>query len=285
MTLAQAISAAGMTPPRAFPPGKWVRFPGIGKGRSNRAGWCRVITPTLAIYGDWSTGLSKVWRDDTHRDDAHSKRLLAEARERERRFAAEQRAKQASVAREAEELVRRAVPMTHPYLARKGFPTEVGLVRDGKLLVPVRDAADYGRILSVQMIAEDGQKRFLPGGRTRGGVYRLGVPPKRARRIVLCEGYATGLSIMAALERLPGPHAVVVCFSARNLEIVAESAPAAVVAADHDESRTGEESARRTGLPWVMPPEIGDFNDLHCARGLHAVTQALREVIQKKEAA
>lgn len=279
MTLEEAIAAAGMRPPRNIVPGRWVRFPGVGKGRSNRAGWCRLITPTLAVYGDWSTGLSAVWRDDAHREDAHSERMLAEARRRAKAFAAEQVRKQAQAAAEADRLIHQAVMDRHPYLARKGFPDRLGLVLEDRLLVPMRDVSDYRRVISVQKIAANGAKRFLSASRTRGTVFRIGVDPDRARRVVLCEGYATGLSIEAALQRLPGPHAVIVCFSAMNLEVVAPSYPRAVVCADHDESKTGEEAAKRTGLPWVMPPEIGDFNDMHLRHGLHAVTQMLREVI------
>jgi putative DNA primase/helicase len=266
-----------MTPPQHIAPGRWVRFPGCGKGRGNRAGWCRVITPTLALYGDWSTGLSEIWRDESHRDDAESRRLLRQARERERRFALEQRQRQERAAELAQQLIQAATFATHPYLERKGFPTLKGLVSGGTLLVPMRDAVDYSQITSVQEISQTGEKRFLLGGRTRGCIYRIGVPPQKAKRIALCEGYATGLSIDAALSRLTGPHTVIVCFSAGNLEAVAERVRSGVVCADNDASKTGELAAQRTGLPWIMPPDIGtDFNDLHQQAGLAAVVNALR---------
>lgn len=264
-----------MTPPHQIIPGRWMRFPGIGKGKTNRSGWCRLITPTLAVFGDWSSGISETWCDKDHRDDANTAELLRDAKARERRFAAEQRQRQAMAAAEAQELVRRAMIAGHPYLVRKGFPQRTALVRDGKLVIPVRDVDRYGQVISAQLIDENGEKRFLPGGRARGGIHRIG--PERARRVVLCEGYATGLSLDAALQRLPGPHSVVVCFSARNLELVAQSFPGATVAADNDASRTGEEAAKRTGLPWVMPTEVStDFNDLHLKAGLHAVVEVLR---------
>lgn len=277
MTLYEAIAAVGMTPPSNITEGRWVRFPGIGKSRGNRAGWCKLITPTLGIFGDWSSGLSETWRDDLHRDDEFSAKLLKEARDRERRFAAQERARQAAVAQEAQKIVRDAILSGHPYLARKGFASRVALVREGKLVIPVRDAVNYSNIISAQLVNEAGEKRFLPGGRTRGGVHRLGVEPCRAGRVALCEGYATGLSIDAALQRLLPAHAVIVCFSARNLELVAPKFPRAVVCADNDTSRTGEESAKRTGLKWLMPPDVGsDFNDMHLKYGLHAVIEVLR---------
>jgi putative DNA primase/helicase len=69
---------------------------------------------------------------------------------------------------------------------------------------------------------------------------------------------------------------VIVCFSAGNLELVAEYFPMALVCADNDQSRTGEKVARATGLEWRMPPEFGDFNDMHQKHGVHAVTELLR---------
>lgn len=278
MTLLEAISAAGMTPPHTIVEGRWVRFPGIGKGKSNRAGWCRMITPTLAIFGDWSSGVTATWRDDQHRDDAESQRLLREARAREKVFAAQQRKRQEKAACVAAQMVASATLSAHPYLARKGFADRMGLVSDGKLVVAVRDAHDYSRILSVQLIDDAGEKRFLPGGRTRGGIHRLGASEPRIA--VLCEGYATGITLDAALSRLPGPHAVIVCFSANNLEHVATLFPRGFVCADNDHSATGENAAIRTGLKWTMPYEVGtDFNDLHANMGLHVVVERMRELL------
>jgi putative DNA primase/helicase len=277
MTLYQAIADAGMTPPKSIVEGRWVRFPGMGKSRGNRAGWCKLITPTMGIFGDWSSGLSETWRDDSHRDDERSAKLLKESRERERQFAAQERTRQATVAAEARKIVRDAVMSGHPYLEQKGFKQRAALVREGKLVIAVRDAINYSDIISVQLIDEFGEKRFLTGGRTRGGIHRLGVEPRHARRVALCEGYATGLSVDAALQRLPAAHAVIVCFSARNLELVAQKFPGAFVCADNDKSCTGEESAKRTGLKWLMPTDAGtDFNDMHLTHGLPAVTEALR---------
>lgn len=282
MTLIDAITAAGMTPPPRITEGRWMRFPGVGKGKSNRAGWCRVITPTLAIFGDWSSNFTATWRDEKHRDDATSARLLAQARAREAAFAAEQRARQSAAAVKANDLIRHAITRSHPYLERKGFPDCKGLVHEEQLLIPMRDAADYTRVVSVQMIAPNGEKKFLPGGRAKHAIYRLGAKPADARRPILCEGYVTGLSIEAALKRLPGPHSVIVCFSAGNLERVAENFPRAVVAADNDHSATGEEAAKSTGLPWTTPYEVGtDFNDLHLNMGLHVVVERMRELLAR----
>ncbi len=99
---------------------------------------------------------------------------------------------------------------------------------------------------------------------------------------MLCEGYATGLSLHSALSRLRGLATVVCCLSAYNMERVASRFPGAVVAADNKPSKVGEQAAIRTGLQWTMPPALAegkktDFNDLHAAKGIHAVVTLLRE--------
>lgn len=280
MTLHDAIAAAGMTPPRSLPIGRFVRFPGAGKGRGNQAGWCRLITPTLAVYGDWSTGLTETWRDESHQDTEESRRLYKEAQQRERQFRMQQRARQQRVAAEASDMLRRASVAKHPYLTRKGFPEGMGLVLDDFLIVPMRDAREYGQLLTVQQISPTGEKRFLPGGRAGGACFRIGATPRDAKHIVLCEGYATGLSLHAALSRLPGPSSVIVCFSAGNIETVAQWYPTARIAADHDKSSTGERSAVATGLKWTMPYEVGtDFNDLMVNMGIYTVVGRMRELI------
>lgn len=279
MQLRETLIAAGMSPPAHIAPGRWLRFPGIGKGRANRAGWCRLITPTLAIYGDWSSGLSEIWRDGTHRDDTESRRLLREAREREVEFLKSQRTKQARVAHEAALELERSILGPHPYLERKGFSELLGFVRGERLLIPMRDSVRYRELINLQQIWPDGTKRFLPGGRARGAIHRIGAP--HAWHTVLCEGYATGLSLDAALSLISPSHAVIVCFSATNLVSVAERFPKAFVAADNDQSATGEEAAKRTGLKWAMPYEVGtDFNDLHQKMGLHVVVERMRELLK-----
>jgi putative DNA primase/helicase len=281
MLLHETLAAIGMTPPANLAPGRWLRFPGVGKSRSNRSGWCRIISPTLAIYGDWSSNLSAVWKDETHRDDKESARQLEEARKREREFARAQRVRQEEVAKQAQSLVRKAQLDTHPYLVRKGFPSVKGLIYGAQLAIPMRDASRYLEpVLNVQLISPDGTKRFLTGGRAGGAVYILG--PPHSRYTMLCEGYATGLTLEAAVKMLPGPTRIVVCFSAMNLERVASLYSGAVVAADNDQSGTGEHAAQATGLKWTMPYEVGtDFNDLHQAMGLHAVVERMRELLMR----
>ncbi len=91
----------------------------------------------------------------------------------------------------------------------------------------------------------------------------------------LCEGYATGLSIQAALAELHQQARVWVCFSAANLTYVAQYVPRpAFVFADNDENGVGEKAAQATGLPYCLSV-VGDANDLHQARGVRAVADLM----------
>lgn len=275
MELRDALLGAGLSPPQNLSPGRWIRFPGIGKGRGNTSGWCRILSPGLAVYGDWSQDLRAVWRDESVQDGRSDREALRDALREQKAERTKERVRQREVAKYAQRLVERAVRATHPYLERKGFPSYCGLVDGHELLVPMRDVRSYDDVLNVQRISSDGTKKFLLGGRARGAVYIMG---PHCERTVLVEGFATGLSVELAVQRLGQPARVVVCFSAHNLAQVAKFFPAAVVAADHDESGTGEAVARETALKWVMPDSIGDFNDQHLKSGIWSVTQKLREL-------
>lgn len=183
----------------------------------------------------------------------------------------------------AAEQLRLAKPSEHSYLHRKGFPDAQGLVAaDGALLIPMRDLTT-NNIQGVQVIRwDDGARSFTkkmsPGMKAKGAAFRMG--DKHAPEAILCEGYATGLSIVAALRSVGLRASVLVCFSAHNLEFIAPQIKGrAFVFADNDASGTGERSAKATGLPYCMSPQVGeDANDLHARAGLFAVCQLLMAV-------
>ena len=197
------------------------------------------------------------------------------AKERE---LARRRAEQA--AQLASKMLSEAELLPHQYLARKGFSDVAGLVvaKDNLLLVPMR-SIHTGKVQTLQTITADGRKRFLPGGKAKGAVYNLG----RHWTRWYVEGYATGLSVQAALRRMYRDDQVVVCFSAANLAHVAtptERGPRPrYVITDNDENGTGEKYAKKTGHPYWLPPEPGDANDYHQAHGLETLAEGIREVL------
>lgn len=209
---------------------------------------------------------------------------LQEARHREAtlRAAADARkveARHRRVADEAVAIITRCRPELHRYLAAKGFTEQTGLVwergrDDHVLVVPMRVGS---RIFNLQLIAADGTKRFLPGGRASAAehVFDLHGPFE-----VLCEGYATGLSVRAALLALRVRCRVHVTFSAGNMLKIARGLRPGLVIADRDASGTGERAARAIGWPYWMSPVLGeDANDAHRRMGLFQLSQSIGAVL------
>ena len=186
---------------------------------------------------------------------------------------AERARRQTAAARRARTIISRCRSARHPYLARKGFDVAAPVWRD-RLAVPVCGATG---LQSMQLIAPDGAKRFLSGGRMAGGHAVLGPCDPRGRRWHV-EGLATGLSVRRALEALGVPDCVIICFSAGGL-MIARDCRRALIVADHDASGAGQEWAERAGCPYWMPPEPGDANDYEQAHGTSALAAAIRPLM------
>ena len=164
----------------------------------------------------------------------------------------------------------------HAYLAKKGFPDAIGktIVVDGekKLCIPMMF---NNQVVGLQIINENGEKKFLFGQRTNYTSFNIG----DKGLTVVCEGYATGLSIKTVLNALKIPSQVAVCFSASNLTKIAKKTECIVIA-DNDKSGTGEKAAIESGRKFWLPPVVGeDFNDAWQAEGTFKMSQLLREFI------
>ena len=201
----------------------------------------------------------------------------ADWREQARQREAKAQAKQKAAAEEVNKTLSTCTPQFHPYLASKGFPDLMAPVTPSgqRLVIPVWNA--QGEIRSAQYIRPDGTKRFQPGGQIKGNFHRIG----RHYEVWLCEGYATGLSIHAALRARYIPAEIRVCFSANNLKVVGRALKMArrrvLAVADHDSSGVGLQAAQAvTQACWQPDVEGRDANDVHQARGLSALANALR---------
>lgn len=276
MTFMDHAAAHGLLIRDLAADGRWHRCPTEDKPRKKNGayvlddrGGC-VINFATMVHG-------AVWRPDgrvEQVDRAALRTMMRESAERERN-------RQAAARALAEEMVAKASVQQHPYLAAKGFPEEMGLVLDGELLIPMREFRLYRQVNSVQRIGADGSKLFLTGGKARGSVFFIG--PFMARERWLVEGYATGLSVRAALREMHCDAQVVVCFSAGNLAHVGQMAkglqPKAYAFADNDKSGAGAKAAEETGLPWCMPMFEGmDANDWHMEHGVRSLAGLIRDI-------
>jgi len=310
MTLDEAIARAcaevGIDPPRGqIAMHRWIDTDVIGKGASGRGDGRLICDDRRVTAWNWIEGSkATVWLEGRESISAADRQAYArEQAEVERK--ARERAVQTS--RIAAQIVAAATVGKHAYLAAKGFPDETALLIGRDKLAGILEAnrkkveslvADSGMtgiviparvgsaITSVQIIWEDGAKKFLAGGTMSGASHRIA----KGRDVWLCEGLATGLSLRAALRGLRRADTVLMCFSASNLAKVAGTISGRrYIAADHDKPLaqfdglgTGEHFARKSGLPYIMPPEVGqDINDLHQASGIFAVQRLINELMRR----
>jgi putative DNA primase/helicase len=165
---------------------------------------------------------------------------------------------------------------THPYLEKKGFPDEAGNVwesDDGNILViPMRMD---NRLIGLQLIKENGEKKFLYGQRTKGAAFTIA---DKADNIFFCEGYATALSIRQIMKANSMRYTIHVCFSASNMKEICRSIPNGIVIADNDPNHVGESIAIETGKPYWISETVGyDFNDAHRELGTFKLSQNLKK--------
>lgn len=190
---------------------------------------------------------------------------------------------------EAQRLLQTCTTGPAKYLQYKGLGDTPALVLpDGALFVPMRSLA--GDLHGAQVIrwnpdARKHEKKMLPGMKAKGAVHRLGA--RSAHTTILCEGYATGLSIKAAAQQMRLDATVLVCFSDSNMVFIAPAVTGnRIVFADNDASGAGIRAAQATGLRYCMAPTVGhDANDWHMADGVMALCRTLVRVLREEVAA
>jgi len=257
----------------AHPPlGVWKRFPTEDHPRS-RNGAVKYMGDVGFVQNHATSTVVSIWKPDSPVTAEEKKISVAAIRQ-----ADDQRRKQQQIA------IQRAIGMlngsgfsTHPYLEKKGFADEQGNVLwvEGKpvLLIPMRVA---GSLVGLQQIDADGGKKFLYGQRTSGATFTFDNKGVN----VVCEGYATALSVRAAMKQMKQRYTLHVCFSAGNMIKVASGLESGIVIADNDASGTGQEAAQKIGWPTWMSDRTGeDANDFHMRVGMFAFTQSLTHTI------
>lgn len=269
----------GMQPPEVLKPNTLHRFPGIGKGPKNRAGWCWLAPNEQGgAFGCWASGLSETWREGTRNltrnERAALYRAITEAKHQAELKQAEAWQQAAARARRIWSKAKHA-NSDHPYLKNKLVRPFCARQSGPHLILPI--CGCDGRLSSLQFIGPDGAKLMLKGGRKRGRF--IPVHGQRGTgRIVIAEGFATAATLAEA-----EPYALTVAaLDAGNLKPVAVAArsnwPSAelIIAGDDDRLRPanpGATKAREAAIaadallalpewPADAPEHLTDFNDL-----------------------
>ncbi len=204
-------------------------------------------------------------------------------REARRLWQAEQAAKAEAERKEAIAQARRRWERAHPidgengYLDRKQIAPWGARVEGENLLIPMWDAD--GEIQNVQTIPpqEGGLKLFQKSAPTVGGRFYIGIA--LTGNTIICEGYATGVSIFeATAER------VCVAFSQGQIENIAKEMKGLgvpiIIAADRKGLSAMEAVGAKLGVPVISPPPLvkgDDFNDQMIEQGVEAVAATFRQ--------
>ena len=256
----------------------------------------------LGSFGNWRGG--ERWRVDVDwKGISESERAALEQR-RQQQVEADRAAREAAAARAAmsagELWAAASREGASAYLQRKGVDAEAcRYLPDGSIVVPLLryDEPRETALKALQQIWPDGTKRFTKGFQKPGVCLRLGHVVV-GEPLLLCEGYATGLTLrMAVGRRLP----VFVALDAGNLQPVAELLRGLypqgrlLICAD-DDYRTagnpGRDKAHKAcrvvdDCHYTYPifrqanrgPKDTDFNDLQAREGLNVVRRQLRHVL------
>lgn len=137
------------------------------------------------------------------------------------------------------------------------------------LAIPLAD--EFGEIVNLQLIAPDGTKKYLTGGKKQGCFAIIG---ELTDVILVAEGFATAATLFEQTGKM-----TVIAFDAGNLLVVAtvikRKYPQTdiIIAGDNDASGIGQakanEAAVAVGGKLLIPPNAGqDWNDYTNAHAL-----------------
>jgi len=287
------LSAEGFKLPRTLQIGHLERIDGPEDKPGKKSGWYifQEIEDSqsqghiigVANYGDWKTGVSKDWCSRSQHTMSTQERLHYHASREAMKAAyeADLLQKQTEAAAKAFEIWSAApdAVISHEYLKRKGIKYYKGvkIASDKRLIIPI---AVNNEIVSLQFIDPAGEKRFLTGGRIKGGWF---VIEGNTDIIYIAEGYATAASVHEATGST-----VYVAFNAGNLYEVASYVksihPTAriIIAGDDDTATAGNpgrtkatQAAEGLGLEVAFPSGYVDFNDQLQGLGLDQLKKYL----------
>lgn len=159
-------------------------------------------------------------------------------------------------------------------------------IRKGELIIPVVNLKKS--FMTYQRITRQGKKFMAGKTPKRGGIYPIGLWMfNNTKRVILCEGYATGATIYEATGDV-----VLVCFDIGNIRAVCEQLRAeypdveVILASDFDVSTSdqaglinGLKLAQQFALKFIFPTPAqngSDWNDLYHEKGMAVVADTIK---------
>lgn len=245
---------------------------GSRKAPRTQNGWYIIYldNPSFASFGDWEdvSSWQTVFANNRRRlSDKDFKKM----QERLNIIKEKRKELQRLAQKKAQNIYDKAdnASEQHPYLMNKKIKP-IGKIKQigDSLIIPIfKDQ----QIISLQFIEPNGDKRFLKDGEVRGGYFYIKGTDDRL--FLLCEGYATGVSLFLATG-----FNVLVAFNAGNLSAVGSliKDKNVVVCADNDhynEQNIGlikglqvsKDLGAGISVPDIINNKNTDFNDIWVA--------------------
>lgn len=260
----------------------------------------------IVIFGSWSEGSKheyKSWAQDKNFSEHEINELKQVLQAKRLQVEEDLKKLHDKTAQIAQDLWNgySAKPSSEEYLryvqSKKIEP--IGEVRFGlnpqgypALIVPVKNKSGEMRTLQYISVADDGTcyKTFLSGGEKRGNFHIIGEVINQKGKIYIVEGYATGVSVYAAMQK-----PVVIAFDSGNLDPVAKNIkplyPEAqiIIAGDNDDvgKKKASEAAKKFKCSIAVPKfpdelvsnKNTDFNDLFQICGTEEVVKQLNQFV------
>lgn len=243
---------------------KWVRVPTVDHPHKKNGSYIfdgrSGAVRNFAMHDKPVSWMSK----EPHKHDPF-------AQERKKKAEKERLDKQEKASKKAGWIMNQVKESTHPYLAKKGFPTQKGYVWNGLLVLPMREG---DKLMGCQLIDKDGTKKFLSGQKTKGVSLKI----DNKGRNILCEGFATALSIRRAMKYLKMRYTLHICFSASNMVEIAKQVRDPFVVSDNDSAGLNA-THKVTKNFWVSDQVSEDFNDAEARLGTEAVALSLGKLL------
>lgn len=267
-------------------------------GKSKSAWYVAFIDSNFesGAAGDWCSGLKETFNNIEKQDftKEQKKQYTNQMKLVARQTAADIKRRNTIATQECIERWSKANSKgmgSHSYCKRKQIKAlNTRIDNKGNLLIPIYD--NNINLCNIQSINSNGGKYLAKGAKIKRCYHPIGFENRRPPIIILCEGYATGISIFLATY-IP----VIVCFNASNLPDITPiitrkyNNSQLIIAGDDDQfnqinigKNKAELAAKSIGATTILPifknlsTEPTDFNDLHCLEGLDAVNKQIMEV-------
>lgn len=270
------VSSLGYSLPNGFNysmnVGELIRFKNSNKAKNNKDIWIKRVSYSTYVIGDWATGQSHIYRDDT--ECTHDNYIKTQEEiERKQYEEVQRQVKKAKKLEKYFSTLPRA-DINHPYLVNKDvYHDDIRQDKD-LLIIPGygMQAPFIGEFQTIQKITSTGFKQFEKGASSKAIAF--GVSTASTDRFMLVEGFATGCSVFEIIQAKNIEASVICVFNCNNLMPVAQRLrkiyPQSIIEiwGDKDKSGVGQSKASEVAAEFNCIVKLPPLTDEQVESGL-----------------